>query len=452
MEQQETRLPHDIWSWSSRYDSLDPAPSSRALKWKTVHAPKHGDFTIETYMEWLSEARLVCKDFNDIVTPLWYACIRLDSDAKMEILIDGSEPWCSKIKANIIKYSWVLRVSLNPKPEFVALTSYIIGRCKQLQYFNWDCPDDGGGNPNTKAQMISTFVCSYLNGPSISKWRTFELHSDYAECMHLGSEFPYIAYEWPTKTSALLDLPSGSPGKEAQVARYRTKYDDEYDPFSATKPSSTSLHTVVLFGWSLNRFTGLVPCGKANRPPPKRFLVNGLEEYPNLVNLGLGLDVRNEDMYEYLAILARARGLRNLNLFATDLLGTNLASEASTDPDYDAATKIMKFIHAERRGKPFNMIKIDLVGAREPKYWRPRNDERFDDRGRDDYNRTSEREFMSRINAAGIYEQWGSERADGDTSWWFDNDSEDSDDDDDAEDSEYVVTDDEEQAVSAASG
>lgn len=274
--------------------------------------------------------------------------------------------------------------------------------------------------------MISTFVCSYLNGPSISKWRTFKLHSDYAECMHLGSEFPYIAYEWPTKTSALLDLPSGSPGKEAQVARYRTKYEDEYDPFSATKPSSTSLHTVVLFGWSLNRFNGLVPCGKvipamkklklvdfpwgtsvdelpllwdfsrlrclsfrgsqicqfgsgvpvealselrafkvqdcfliyqkdkaivkrflvailescrylesfklngvdwqdyllmdsiakigtqlrklrltgdyANRPPPKRFLVNGLEEYPNLVDLGLGLDVRNEDVSQHFSL------------------------------------------------------------------------------------------------------------------------------------------------------
>lgn len=79
------------------------------------------------------------------------------------------------------------------------------------------------------------------------------------------------------------------------------------------------------------------------------------------------------------------------------------ADSDSVDPAYDSAGVIMKSLHAQKLGQPFNKVTIDYVIPFSDSLVLP-----DDHTGDDDEYRT--RHFASRINNAGVYEQWGSER------------------------------------------
>ncbi|PVH77547.1 hypothetical protein DL98DRAFT_591147 [Cadophora sp. DSE1049] len=102
----------------------------------------------------------------------------------------------------------------------------------------------------------------------------------------------------------------------------------------------------------------------------------------------------------------RIHAHRLSNMDGGSLESFNARLLRSTDPDYDAAEKLMSYIHAMRLGTQFKSLTLRVWPAPTPPSWY--------DVWR--YHQPcyvpwdTERTFMSKINPTGTYEQWGSWR------------------------------------------
>jgi hypothetical protein len=72
-------------------------------------------------------------------------------------------------------------------------------------------------------------------------------------------------------------------------------------------------------------------------------------------------------------------------------------ASGSGDLDFDAARAIMQLLHSQKTGIPFEVVTIHARPG-----W-----------GHPIYKKDIERFFTSRVNASGVYEQWGSECGEG---------------------------------------
>ena len=88
-------------------------------------------FTGEMYRKWLPETRLVCKDFDTVVTPSVYQYTYIERNTLMEKLIKDSGAACSEFKSNICKHAASLEVSSNP--EFMGFNAETIENCISLE-------------------------------------------------------------------------------------------------------------------------------------------------------------------------------------------------------------------------------------------------------------------------------------------------------------------------------
>ncbi|KAL2070701.1 hypothetical protein VTL71DRAFT_13727 [Oculimacula yallundae] len=221
---------------------------------------------------------------------------------------------------------------------------------------------------------------------SLSQLRTFFLCAQFFNHSEDDYTTPVAAQKF---TTSLIDS-----CKHLENLKIESNYWQDLLPMSSVVKAGTRLRKLRLIGLG-----ELVPI-------PKTFLVDGLDHCSNLVDLGLDLDVADPNMYEYLGILARKESLRDINLYTKDTLRVENFDEHSTDSDYDGATTIMQFLHTQKSGRRFNMVRIRLVDAKEPPNWRPGLEEIEFYEG----VWCHRRDFMSRINIIGTFEQWGSKR------------------------------------------
>ncbi|KAH9219822.1 hypothetical protein DL95DRAFT_457088 [Leptodontidium sp. 2 PMI_412] len=96
------------------------------------------------------------------------------------------------------------------------------------------------------------------------------------------------------------------------------------------------------------------------------------------------------DISDFLLELTGARELKDLTLYATDILPVDGVENDSIDPEYDGVAIIMKRLHEQKMGHPYNKIKIHLHD------WSKRPPSSTDE----DYDRFEDH----------LYEQWGSLR------------------------------------------
>ncbi|KAL2070702.1 hypothetical protein VTL71DRAFT_13728 [Oculimacula yallundae] len=137
----------------------------------------------------------------------------------------------------------------------------------------------------------------------------------------------------------------------------------------------------------------------------------GLHKFNNIRHLGLDMDTTSHEFPDFLLIIARAKSLQHLELFAMTTLRTSQVEKASTDPEYDNAERIMRSLHDQKIGDSFTSITINLERPRRPRKWRPQPDE--EGYSKSEYTGYGIRSFMSRMSFAGVYVQTGSHRIGG---------------------------------------
>ncbi|CZT45555.1 uncharacterized protein RSE6_05872 [Rhynchosporium secalis] len=150
---------------------------------------------------------------------------------------------------------------------------------------------------------------------------------------------------------------------------------------------------------------------------PKQFLLDTPDLCPDIVDLDLELDVASPSvsyphvivsfsdtfsllvilqLYGYLSVLTRSKSLSDINpwLQGSTTIDDEVGKQ-STDPNYDGAASIMRFLYTHKCGKPFNMVRTRLFGAKQPANWRP-TPEYIEMHGGEEWS--SRRDFKSRIN------------------------------------------------------
>ncbi|PVH77548.1 hypothetical protein DL98DRAFT_265703 [Cadophora sp. DSE1049] len=129
-----------------------------------------------------------------------------------------------------------------------------------------------------------------------------------------------------------------------------------------------------------------------------------LSKSAKLRSLCLDFNGRGPDSYRFLQLLAQTTTLSliQLRLSASDL-GTTDEERNGTDPDYDAAECLMKYLHSQRRGAPLNMI-LNVYHSVQPQIAEQRG-------GSSEWD--SLRKYFSNVDGNGAYQQWGSERIGG---------------------------------------
>ena len=172
--------------------------------------------------------------------------------------------------------------------------------------------------------MVSSCFNAFVNGKSTALLWGFDEHVDRCHCQHLD-------YYWPSKTSRLQSMTSGTLGRDLQLAVYRTSYKKVYDPLSQLGPvpnlKTTMIHTLILTNYSQGVGSeGLTPCEKKLPAMQKLKLVyyawkTPLEGFSRIWDFSM-LRCLSTDVSDFVKLMSRAPledlvHLRTLHLSST---------------------------------------------------------------------------------------------------------------------------------------
>ncbi|KAK0100173.1 hypothetical protein ONS95_008511 [Cadophora gregata] len=120
----------------------------------------------------------------------------------------------------------------------------------------------------------------------------------------------------------------------------------------------------------------------------------------NIKSLVLEFSPVDGDAFEILKLLAQTPGLRHIDLImSAHNLGVDKSKHNATDPDYDAAEKLLRYLHSHRLGDSLQ-FRLLVRHSSPPPAWKPADGEVWD----------SCRSYESKITEFGVYQQTGSQR------------------------------------------
>ncbi|KAF8857802.1 hypothetical protein BDZ45DRAFT_743976 [Acephala macrosclerotiorum] len=127
---------------------------------------------------WLGKMRLVCRDFDDIITPLVYETVKLSSELAVQRLL--TSPMRFGATEKMQNHSICLRVTHLYEPEFQRVTHALILGCKRLEYIVWEVGQGRLGEREESerevARIASTYVDAFIKNPN-REWKRIRFMS-----------------------------------------------------------------------------------------------------------------------------------------------------------------------------------------------------------------------------------------------------------------------------------